>query len=134
MGLYRYNRLSYSTNAAMEIFQHILLQFLQGITGVFNLADDIIIFGSTCQEHDKALECCLARLRDRDLRENLKKFKFLQPAIEFYGQMFSAQGTCPDRKRIDAMQKISAPSNAKEAHSFLGMVNYSKNTFKTMLH
>jgi len=109
----------------MEIFQHVLQQSLQGITGVFNLADDIIIFGSTRQAHDKALECCLARLRHRGLTVNPKKCKFLQPTIEFYGQIFSAQGTCPDPKRIDAIQKISAPSNAKEVRSFLGMVNYS---------
>ena len=125
IGLYRYKRLNYGTNAAMEIFQHVLQQSLQGITGVFNLADDIIIFGSTRQAHDKALECCLARLRHRGLTVNPKKCKFLQPTIEFYGQIFSAQGTCPDPKSIDAIQKISAPSNAKEVRSFLGMVNYS---------
>ena len=130
MGLYRYTRLNYGTNAAMEIFQHVLQQSLHGITGVFNLADDIIVFGSTRQEHDQALECCLARLRDRGLTVNPKKCKFLQPTIEFYGQIFSAQGTCPDPKRIDAIQKMSAPSNAKEVRSFLGMVNYSSKYIK----
>ena len=130
MGLYRYTRLNYGTNAAMEIFQHVLQQSLQGVPGVFNLADDIIIFGSTRQEHDKALECCLARLRDRGLTVNPKKCKFLQPIIEFYGQVFSAQGTCPDPKRIAAIQQMSAPSNAKEVRSFLGMVNYSSKYIK----
>ena len=125
MGLFRYKRFNYGTNAAMETFQHVLQQSLQGITGVFNFADDIIIFGSTRQAHDKALECCLASLRDRGLTVNPKKCKFLQPTIEFYGQIFSAQGTCPDPKRIDAIKKISTPANAKEVRSFLGMVNYS---------
>ena len=63
MGLYHYKHLNYGTNMAIDIFQHVLQQFLQGITGVFNLANDIIIFGSTHQAHDKALECCLACLR-----------------------------------------------------------------------
>ena len=35
LGLYRYTRLNYGTNAAMEIFQHVLQQNLQGIQGVF---------------------------------------------------------------------------------------------------
>ena len=130
IGLYCYTHLNYGTNAAMEICQHVLEQSLQGITGVFNLADDIIVFGSTRQEHDKALECCLAYLRDTGLTVNLEKCKFLQPTIDFYGQTFSAQGTCPDPKRIDAIRKMSAPSNAKEVLSFLGMVNYSSKYIK----
>ena len=45
--------------------------------------------------------------------------------MEFYGPIFSAQGTYQDSKHIYAILKISAPSNAEEVHSFLGMVNYS---------
>ena len=87
------------------------------------MADDIIILGSMHQEHDEAIGYCLAPLRDRGLKVNPKKCKCLQPTIDFYGQVFSAQGTCSDPKRIDAIQKMSAPSNTKEVHSFLGMVN-----------
>ena len=54
LGLYRYTRLNYGTNAAMEIFQHVLQQNLQGIAGVLNLANDIFVFGKTLQEHDAA--------------------------------------------------------------------------------
>ena len=70
--------------------QHVLQQSLQDIKGVFNLADDIIILGSMHQEHDKAIDCCLAPLRDRGLKVNPKKCKCLQPTIEFYGHVFSA--------------------------------------------
>ena len=59
------------------------------------------------------------------LTVNLKKFTFLQPTMEFYGQIFLVQGTYQDPKHIYATLKMSAPSNAEEAHSFLGMVNYS---------
>ena len=62
VGLYRYTRLNYGTNAVMEIFQHVLQQNLQGIQGVLNLADDIFVFGKTRREHDTALRNCLERL------------------------------------------------------------------------
>ena len=47
LGLFRYKRLNYGTNAAAELFQHTLQQTLQGIKGIKNIADDIIVFGST---------------------------------------------------------------------------------------
>ena len=43
VGLFRYKRLNYGTNAAAELFQHTLQQQLQGLTGVRNIADDIIV-------------------------------------------------------------------------------------------
>ena len=42
MGLYRYTCLNYVTYTAVDTFQKVLQQFLQGITEVFNLPDDII--------------------------------------------------------------------------------------------
>ena len=113
LGLYRYTRLNYGTNAAMEIFQHVLQQNLQGIQGVFNLADDIFVFGKTRQEYDAALRNCLERLRERGRTLNPKKCKFLQSSINFFRQIFSAQGTRPDPKRVDDLENVSVPTNAK---------------------
>ena len=125
LGLYRYTRLNYGTNAAMEIFQHVLQQNLQGIAGVLNLADDIFVFGKTRQEHDAALTNCLQRLKDRGLTLNPKKCKFLQPSINFFGQIFSQEGTRPDPKRVEDLENASVSVNAREVRSLLGMANYS---------
>ena len=65
VGLFRYKRLNYGTNAAAEIFQYTLQQQLQGLSGVRNIADDIIVYGQTREEHDIALDNCLKRLYDR---------------------------------------------------------------------
>ena len=46
VGLSRYKRLNYGTNAAAEIFQYTLRTALQELEGVKNTADDIV-FGST---------------------------------------------------------------------------------------
>ena len=69
VGLYRYlYRLNYGTNAAAEIFQYTLQTALQGLKDVKNIADDIIIFGSTRGEHDSNLDKCLQRLKAKGLR------------------------------------------------------------------
>ena len=123
-GLYRDKRLAYGINANAEIFQHSLQQNLQGIKGVHNIADDIIIFSASKEEHDIALEKCFRRLREKQM-QNASKCKFLQPTLDFFGQIFSTQGTRPDPKRIEDLQNASIPKNASEEGSLLGMANYS---------
>ena len=125
VGLFRYIRLNYGTNATMEIFQHVLQQNLQGISGVINLADDIFIFAKTRDEHDASLQNCLERLKDRGLTLNPKICKFLQSSISFFGQIFSHQGTRPDPKRVEDLDNASVPITAKDVRSLLGMANYS---------
>ena len=71
VGLYRYTRLNYGTTAAAEIFQYTLQRCLQGIQGVKNLADGIIVFGRTREEHDRSLNECLSTLAAKNLTLNL---------------------------------------------------------------
>ena len=77
-GLFRYKRLNYGTNAAAEIFQFTLQQQLRGLHGVRNIADDIIVYGKTREDHDANLEKCLQRLSDKGLRLNQSKCTFLK--------------------------------------------------------
>ncbi len=125
VGLYRYKRLNFGNNAAAEIFQHTLQTVLQGLPGVRNLADDIIIFGHTRNEHDQALSSCLNRLSENGLTLNAIKCKHLTTSLSFFGQVFSAKGTKPDPARITDLQNAPIPKNVHEIRSFLGMANYS---------
>ena len=125
LGLYRYKRLNYGTNAAAEIFQYTLQAQLQGLKGVKNIADDIIVYGTTREEHDENLDRCLKRLFDRGLRLNQSKCKFLNETLEFFGQIFSKDGCKPDPKRYTALKNAPKPTNVSEVRSLLGMATYS---------
>ena len=125
IGLFRYKRLNYGTNAAAEIFQYTLQTQLQGLSGVKNIADDIIVYGATRSEHDENLDKCLKRLSYKGLRLNASKCKFLNETLEFFGQIFSKDGCQPDPKRVTALENASKPTNVSEVRSLLGMANYS---------
>ncbi|CAB4036105.1 Retrovirus-related Pol poly from transposon [Paramuricea clavata] len=125
VGLYRYKRLNYGTNAAAEIFQYTLQTALKGIKGVKNIADDIIVFGSTRTEHDANLDKCLQRLAMKGLRLNRSKCNFLSATFSFFKQVFSKEGTHPDPRRVADLLNAPQPNNEHEVSSFLGMVNYS---------
>ena len=84
LGLYRYKRLNYETNAAAEIFHYKLQTKLQGLTGVKNIADDILVFGQTRKEHDENLDKCLTRLTSKRFTLNRGKCTFLIDTLESF--------------------------------------------------
>ena len=67
-GRKRYIRLIFGLSSASEMYQYVIHQTLQGIPGVRNISNDIIVFGSDQDSHDRNLELTLHTLRARDLR------------------------------------------------------------------
>ena len=112
------NDLIMELNAAAEIFQNTLQQLLHGIDGVRNIADDIIIFGSNHEEHNKTLET-------HGLTLNMSKCKFLKQYLKFFGMIFSTEGVRPDPKKISAFVNTATSSTVSEVRSLIGMANYS---------
>ena len=89
-----------------------------------NINDDIIIFGKTTAEHDKAFEATFQRLREHGLTLNPEKCVFDKENLDFFGYTFGPAGMAPDPKNVQAMKDTTPPSNTAELRSFLGTVNY----------
>ena len=124
IGLFRYKRLSFGINSAAEIFQKSIEEVLQGIGGVRNISDDIIVFGKDQSDHDDALQAVLQRMRENSLTANPAKCLFNQSSIDFFGHHFSADGISADDKKVVSLINASPPKNATEARSFLGLAQY----------
>ena len=73
VGLRRYKRLSFGINSAAEIFQNALSAALEGLDGVRNISDDVLIWGRDQAEHDRRLEAVLKRLQHKNITLNKKK-------------------------------------------------------------
>ncbi len=54
-GLRRYARLNFGTSSASEMFQDIISEQVRDIPGVFNISDDVIVFGKTQANHDELI-------------------------------------------------------------------------------
>ena len=65
---------------------------LLGLTYVICYLDDILITGSTDQEHLENLEEVLSRLKQHSIRLKKNKCQFLQDAVEYLGHQIDAQG------------------------------------------
>ncbi len=115
LGLFRYKRLNYGTHASAELFQYTLATQLQGLEGVQNIANDIIVYGTSLEEQDRNLENFLKRLEQRGLKLNPKIFDFLQNELHFFGQVFSREGIRPDPKRIADLQNALKQRNVQKS-------------------
>ena len=62
--LKRYKCLIFGLSSALEMYQCVIQRTLQGIPGVRNISDDIIVFGSDQGSHDRSLELTLSRLEN----------------------------------------------------------------------
>ena len=123
-GLYTYKRLCFGINSAAEIFQKKIEEMLQGIEGVKNMSDDIIIYAKSEEAQNRILEKVLARLRENNITVNPQKRKFNKASVTYFRHNFSAEGIRPTEERKKTIMEVDAPKTASEVRSLLGMAQY----------
>ena len=124
-GLYRYKRLNYGTRSAQHILQNEMRNILAGIPNQINIADDILTAGSV-EEHDRALELVLSRLRDNGMTVNTGKCLFDVEETPFVGHVFNKEGIQPEPAKVEALHLAGPPKSKKELRSLLGMAEFSE--------
>ena len=123
-GLKRYKRLSFGISSAAEVFQNTIRQVIEGIPGVLNVSDDILIYGHTQSEHDANLTSLLERLTEEGLTLNKAKCEFNKTKTEFFGLVFSGDGASADPEKVDAIRNAPHPKSADEISSLLRIAQY----------
>ena len=123
-GLFRYNRLPFGISSAPGIFQRVADSLVQGIPHVVAYLDDLLITGSTEQEHLANLEEVLGRLSNAGLRLKKSKCSFQVPAVVYLGHKVNAKGLHPTDEKIRAIKEAPSPKNLTELRSYLGILNY----------
>ena len=123
--LFRYKRLSFRVNSAPEKYQQIVSQVVSDISGVQNIADDLIVHGKNIEEHDRNLHKVLQRLEEKNLTLNPQKFQFKMDKVVFMGLLVSKYGIGPTEEKVRAVLESSRPTTPTEVRSFLGMVGFS---------
>lgn len=115
---------------APEIFQMKLDQSLEGLKGVFKIADDILITGqgeTECEadeDHDKNLKSLLDRCRERNIKLNKKKFTFQCDDVQFIGHRLTKEGLKPDPVKVKAILSMKKPEDVAAVQRLMGMVKY----------
>ena len=129
-GRYRWLRMPFGCNVSSEIFQTRLQQSLDGLDGVYCVADDIMITGNGSTEeeakldHDVKLKCLLERCRTVGIRLNRDKMKLHQTSVTFLGHLVTAEGLKPDPEKVRAIDDMTRPTDVEGVQRINGFVNY----------
>ena len=86
--------------------------------------DDLIILGTTPQEHADNLIKVFDVLSKHNLKVNLKKCSFFQTSVEFLGHVVRREGIKLLFDKVQAIREFPRPRSPKEVSSFLGLVGY----------
>ena len=76
IGRFQWTRLPMGSIIAQDVFQHKLDAIFPSVPGVTGIADDMIVFRKTYQEHDGNLLNFLEVCRKNNLTLNLDKMQF----------------------------------------------------------
>ena len=132
-GRYRWLRMSFGIAEEFQRRQHELLEGLQGID---NIADDILITGQgetheeAVQDHDCNLIALLEIAREVNLKLHQKKLRLRLSEVPYIGHLLTPSGVKPGPEKVRAVQEMPNPTGrtrsekVKAVQRFLGFVNY----------
>ena len=82
--------------------------------------DNIVVFGSTVEEHLDRLEILFGRLCKAGLKLKLSKCTLMKRKVDFLGHVVSARGAEADQKKIMKIIDWPQPTSKTEVRSFIG--------------
>ena len=113
-----------------ECFHRKLDQNLEGLEGIYKVADDILITSrgkskeEAVENHDANLLKLLDRCREGNLKLNREKLQLKCAETPFIGHVLTSEGIKPDPGKIEAVLKMERPSDLAAVRRQVGLVNY----------
>jgi RNase H-like domain found in reverse transcriptase/Reverse transcriptase (RNA-dependent DNA polymerase) len=131
-GLFEHVRMGFGLTGAPATYARTMNLVLRGLTWKTVLAflDDILIMGTSFDDHLVNLREALLRFREYGLKLKPKKCTFFQREVEFLGRKVSGNSISMSDIDIKVVQDWPVPTCAKEVERFMGLVNYHRGFIK----
>ncbi len=103
---------------------------MQGIPGVYTVADDILVIGKDTmdtdagKDHDATLIMLLNRCKEKGLLLNAAKCKIATDKVTYMGHVLTSSGLKPDPDKVEAIKKMPRPTDKAGVRRIIGMVTY----------
>ena len=108
-GRYGYLRLPFGVSCAPEIYHRTIHKLFENIPNVDTSMDDIIIWGSTREEHDASVRRVLDNCRESGLSLKKEKCEIGVTELKFLGEIVSKEGMKPDPQKVTAITQMTPP-------------------------
>lgn len=86
--------------------------------------DDVIIFGSTPEQHLDRPRQLSQRLREANLKLDLSKCRFLRRLVSFLGHLVTPEGLVMDPSKIHDVVEWPVPERLKDLRAFVWLCSY----------
>ena len=73
MGCYKFLRLPFGLSLSQDVFQEYMDFLLHSLQGIINIADDIIVYGTDRESHDKNISSLMKRVEKYGIVFNANK-------------------------------------------------------------
>ena len=123
-GLFQHRFLPFGLHVSSSIFQTTIDRILNSLPGARAYQDDIIIHGSSKEEHDRNLLQVLNTLNKHNVAINANKSQFNVKQLKYLGYIINREGITADIERIKALQLAPKPQSPEQLRSFLGLVQF----------
>ena len=104
-GIYVYNVLAMELSNATDLFETYMWEVLQGLNGCTNIADDILVYGSTYDEFKTNVLAFLDHCIQEDMHLNPDKVKINCSEVPFFGNVLSRQHQGATHQRLASAHK-----------------------------
>ena len=133
-GRYRFKRMPFGAKMSQDVFQMKMDLIMEKCPGVISIHDDIVIYGTSDQDHDSNLINLMNVAQLEGLVLNSKKLELKRPRVSFFGAEYSADGMHPCPKKIQGITEMTPPTDKQQLASFIGMVTYMGNFVPHLSH
>ena len=133
-GLFEHNRMAFGLCNAPATFQRAIQLVLADLLWRKALAyiDDVIVLGTSFEDHISSLKAVLDRFRLHNLKLKPRKCHLFKRQLEFLGHVVSEDGVSVAPAKIDKVLHWPVPRTVTELQSFLGFVNYHRNHLENL--
>ena len=104
------------------------------VPGCVGIADDLIVYGETDEDHDRHLIDLMETSVKEGLVFNSSKCQIKVDKVEFFGSVYSADGISPDPEKIVAITNMATPNDKDELQRFIGMMTYLSSHIPNFSH
>ena len=122
--LYEFTHIPFGLKNACATFARELQNIIEGLPGVLNYFDDIIIGGDTKEQHDERLHKFLNKAAEIGLSLSSKKCCFGSTSLSWLGHIIENGTRRPDPERLKGFLNFPTPKSPKMLQRYIGIAVY----------